>query len=133
MFTLCANVKEQLVNRKPLRKMLSYVCDLETLLLQMQTNTHEYNVDRFEVPHHNVVRPTEDTSRTKQRRKQRSGPRGISLLRKCVRDFFRTKGFLRIFDGFSLQTKGFLPKAYEIFWSEMPLDQDKVNQYLIKS
>ena len=35
--------------------------------------------------------------------------------------FFRTKGFLRIFDGFFLQTKGFLPKAYEIFWSEMPL------------
>ena len=47
--------------------------------------------------------------------------RGISLLRKSVRDFFRTKGFLRIFDGFFLETKGFLPKAYEIFWSEMPL------------
>ena len=29
--------------------------------------------------------------------------------------FFRTKGFLRIFDGFFLQTKGFLLKAYEIF------------------
>ena len=26
------------------------------------------------------------------------------------------------FYGFFLQTKGFLPKAYEIFWSEMPLD-----------
>ena len=47
--------------------------------------------------------------------------RGISLLQKSVRDFFRTKGFLRIFDGFFFQTKGFLPKAYEIFWSEMPL------------
>ena len=41
--------------------------------------------------------------------------RGISLLRKSVRDSPRTKGFLRIFDGFFLQTKGFLPKAYEIF------------------
>ena len=47
--------------------------------------------------------------------------RGISLLRKSVRDFSSTKGFLRIFDGFFWQTKGFLPKAYEIFWSEMPL------------
>ena len=52
-----------------------------------------------------------------------SNPRGISLLQKSVRDFFRTKGFLRISDGFFLQTKGFLPKAYEIFWSEMPLVQ----------
>ena len=41
---------------------------------------------------------------------------------KSVRDFFRTKGFIRIFDGFFLKTKGFLPKVYEIFWSEMPLD-----------
>ena len=48
-------------------------------------------------------------------------PRGISLLHKSVRDFFRTKGFLRILDGFFFQTKEFLPKAYEIFWSEMPL------------
>ena len=40
---------------------------------------------------------------------------------KSVRDFFRTKGFIRIFDGFFLKTKGFLPKVYEIFWSEMPL------------
>ena len=47
--------------------------------------------------------------------------RGSSLLRKSVRDFFRTKGFLRIFDGFFWQTKGFLPKAYKILWSEMPL------------
>ena len=55
-------------------------------------------------------------------------PRGISLLRKSVRDFFRTKGFLRIFDGFFLQTKGFLPKAYEIFWSEMPLARNFLNK-----
>ena len=41
---------------------------------------------------------------------------------KSVRDFFRTKGFIRIFDGFFLKTKGFLPKVYEIFWSEVPLD-----------
>ena len=26
-----------------------------------------------------------------------------------------------ILDGFFLKTKGFLPKVYEIFWSEMPL------------
>ena len=35
--------------------------------------------------------------------------------------FFRTKGLLRIFDGFFLKTKGFLPKVYEIFGSEMAL------------
>ena len=52
--------------------------------------------------------------------------RGLSLLRKSVRDFFRTKGFLRIFDGFSWQTEGFLPKAYEIFRSEMPLAYEEV-------
>ena len=48
-------------------------------------------------------------------------PRGTSLIEKSVRDFFRTKGFKRIFDGFFLRTKGFLPKVYEIFGSEMPL------------
>ena len=35
--------------------------------------------------------------------------------------FFSTKGFLQIFDGIFLKTKGFLPKVYEIFGSEMPL------------
>ena len=48
-------------------------------------------------------------------------PRGTSLIGKSVRDFFRTKEFIRIFDGFFLKTKGFLSKVYEIFWSEMPL------------
>ena len=48
---------------------------------------------------------------------------------KAYEIFFRTKGFLRIFDGFFLQTKGFLPKAYEIFWSEMPLDSLLLNSY----
>ena len=43
-------------------------------------------------------------------------PRGTSLIGNSVRDFFRTKGFTRIFDGFFLKTKGFLPKVYEIFW-----------------
>ena len=43
-------------------------------------------------------------------------PRGTSLIGKSVRDFFRTKGFIRIFDGFFLKAKGFLPKVYEIFW-----------------
>ena len=40
---------------------------------------------------------------------------------KSVRDFFRTKGFMRIFDAFFLRIKRFLPKGYEIFGSEMPL------------
>ena len=35
--------------------------------------------------------------------------------------FLRTKEFIRIFDGFFLKTKGFLPKFYEIFGSEIPL------------
>ena len=48
-------------------------------------------------------------------------PRGTSLIGKSVRDFFKTKGFIWIFDGFFLKTKGFLPKVYEIFGSEMPL------------
>ena len=43
-------------------------------------------------------------------------PRGISHFRKSVRDSFTTKGFLRIFGGFFLKTKGFLQKVYEIFW-----------------
>ena len=45
---------------------------------------------------------------------------------KRVRDFFRTKGFIRIFDGYFLKTKGFLPKVYEIFWSEMPLENKHI-------
>ena len=45
--------------------------------------------------------------------------RGISLLEKNVREFLRTKGTSRIFDGLLLKTKGFLPKVYE--GSEMPL------------
>ena len=53
---------------------------------------------------------------------------------KSVRDFFGTKGFLRIFHGFFLKTKGFLLKVYEIFGSEMPLDyfheNHSVNQEL---
>ena len=39
----------------------------------------------------------------------------FTLSKKRMR-FFRTKGFLRIFGGFFLKTKGFLPKVYEIFW-----------------
>ena len=35
--------------------------------------------------------------------------------------FFRTKGFIRNFDGFFVKTEGFLPKLYKIFGSEMPL------------
>ena len=47
--------------------------------------------------------------------------RGTSLIEKSLRDFFRTKGFIRIFEGFLLKTKGSLPKVNEIFGSEMPL------------
>ena len=35
---------------------------------------------------------------------------------KSVRDFFKTIGYMRIFDGFFLEAKEFLPKVYEIFW-----------------
>ena len=48
-------------------------------------------------------------------------PRGTSLNGYSVRDFFRTKGLVRIWDGFFLKTKGFSPKVYEIFGSETPL------------
>ena len=48
--------------------------------------------------------------------------RGTSLIGKSVRDFFRAKGFIRIFDGFFMKTKGFLPKVYEILGSGMPLE-----------
>ena len=47
-----------------------------------------------------------------------------------VRDFSRTKGFIRIFEGFCLKTKGFLPKVYEIFGSEMPLGFGKMQNGL---
>ena len=53
--------------------------------------------------------------------KRSTSPRGTSLIGKSVRDFFRTKGFIWIFDGFFLKTKGFLPKVYEIFGSEVSL------------
>ena len=42
--------------------------------------------------------------------------RGTALIGNSVRGFFITKGFVRIFHGFLLKTKGFLPKVYEIFW-----------------
>ena len=51
------------------------------------------------------------------------GTRGTSLIGKGVRDVFRAKGFIQIFDGFFLKTKGFSPKVYEIFGSEMPLGE----------
>ena len=35
--------------------------------------------------------------------------------------FSKTKGFLRILDGFFFKTKGFLPKCTRFFRSEMPL------------
>ena len=43
--------------------------------------------------------------------------RGASLTRKSVRHFFRTREFFNDFR----ENKGFLPKVYEIFGSEMPL------------
>ena len=42
----------------------------------------------------------------------------ITVFRKSVQNFSRMKGFLLIFDGFSLTTKGFLPK---IFGTEMSM------------
>ena len=39
---------------------------------------------------------------------------GIDSFEKRSRSF-RTKGFLQIFDGFLLKTKGFSSKAYKIF------------------
>ena len=47
---------------------------------------------------------------------KKDSSRGTSLIGNSVRDFCRTKGFTRIFDGFFLKTKGFFPKVYEIFW-----------------
>ena len=43
----------------------------------------------------------------------------FTFWKKRTRDFFRTKGFIRIFDGFFLKTKGLLPIVHEIFGSEM--------------
>ena len=45
---------------------------------------------------------------------------------KAYEIFSEQKDFFRIFDGFFLQTKEFSPKAYEIFWSEMPLERDAI-------
>ena len=53
--------------------------------------------------------------------------RGTSLIGKSVRDLFRTKGLIQIFDRFFLKTKGFLPKLYEIFGSEMPLGIKRID------
>ena len=48
-------------------------------------------------------------------------PRGISLLRKSVRDFFRTKGFYGFFMDFPCKQKDFCQRRTRFFWSEMPL------------
>ena len=45
--------------------------------------------------------------------------RGISLLKKAHEIFSEKKEFFRILVDFLSET--FLPKVYEIFWSEMPL------------
>ena len=57
-------------------------------------------------------------------------PRGTPLIGKSVREFFSTKGFIRILDGSFLKTKGFLTKVYEIFGSEMPLGFSNVQTSL---
>ena len=44
----------------------------------------------------------------------------------------RTKGFKQIFDGCFFETKGFLPKVYETFGSEMPLVAITVFKLLFK-
>ena len=66
--------------------------------------------------------------------KELQNPRGTSLIGKSVRDFFKTKGFLRIFDGFFLKTKEFLPRVYEILGSEMPLGrtQDRDTTFYLR-
>ena len=44
--------------------------------------------------------------------------RGISLLQKMVREFFRAKGFLRILMDFLSEAKEYLPKLCEIIWGD---------------
>ena len=46
--------------------------------------------------------------------------RGTSLIGISVRDFFRTKGFIRIFDGFFLKTKGFYPRCTRFLGVKCP-------------
>ena len=46
----------------------------------------------------------------------------LHSLEKAFENFFRTKGFMRIIDGFPLNTKGFLQNVYEFLGSEMPLE-----------
>ena len=54
-----------------------------------------------------------------------SGERGaLHLLERACKSFSEQKGFIRIFDGFFLKTKGFLP-VYELFGSEMPLSGEQ--------
>ena len=48
-------------------------------------------------------------------------------MEKAYEIFSEQKGSIRIFDGFFLKTKEFLPKVYESFWSEMPLDQNNMH------
>ena len=45
----------------------------------------------------------------------------ISLNKESLGDFFKTKGFLRIFDGFFLQIILLLRMVYESFGGEVPL------------
>ena len=47
-------------------------------------------------------------------------PRGITLMQKGVRDFFRTKGFLRIFDGFFLKQRDFCQRCTRFLWVKCP-------------
>ena len=47
-------------------------------------------------------------------------PRGTSLIGISVRDFFRTKGFIRIFDGFFLKTKGFCRRCTRFLGVKCP-------------
>ena len=66
--------------------------------------------------------------------KQRPKRGALRSLEKEYEIFFRTKGLTRIFNGFLLKTKGFLPKVYGIFGSEMPLgpkyEEQRVNSVL---
>ena len=47
-------------------------------------------------------------------------PRDTSLIGKSVRDFFRTKGFIRIFDGFFLKKKDFCQRCTRFLGVKCP-------------
>ena len=47
-------------------------------------------------------------------------PGRMTLIGRSVRNFFKTKGFIRNFDGFFLKTKGFLPRCTRFLGVKCP-------------